>query len=91
MSRREVRVPKWGLTVETITIVEWKVEVGDSVSAGDALADVDTDKASSTIEAPAAGRIVELVAPAGKDCEVGEVIAILESEAEDGKSAGDGA
>lgn len=78
--RRDVRIPKWGLTVETITIREWKVQVGDVVTEGQELCDVDTDKASSAIEAPASGTIVEIVAPVDKECEVAEVIAVIETD-----------
>lgn len=78
--RREVRIPKWGLTVETITIREWHSQVGDIVTQGEPLCDVDTDKASSVIEAPVSGTLVEIIAAVDKECEVAEVIAVIETE-----------
>ncbi len=79
--RREVKVPKWGLTIENMRIVSWLKEVGDDVEKGDPLCEVETDKAESEIEAPEAGRVVELVAAVGDECTVGDVVAILETEA----------
>jgi pyruvate/2-oxoglutarate dehydrogenase complex dihydrolipoamide acyltransferase (E2) component len=79
--RREVRVPKWGLTIEHVRIASWLKEVGDEVQKGDPLCEVETDKAESEIEAPEAGRVVELVASVDDECAVGDVVAILETEA----------
>jgi pyruvate dehydrogenase E2 component (dihydrolipoamide acetyltransferase) len=45
---------------------------------GDALCEVETDKANSQIEAPATGVLVELVGEVGRDYAVGDIIAVLE-------------
>ena len=42
----EVTMPRLSDTMESGTIVEWKVAVGDKVSSGDVVADVETDKAT---------------------------------------------
>ena len=76
---REVKVPKWGLTIETMTILTWLKEVGDDVEKGEAICEVETDKAESEIEAPESGRVAQLVADVGDECKVGDVIAILET------------
>ena len=75
---REVRVPKWGISIEQITVTEWLVAVGDTVAEGHALCEVETDKANSEIEAPAAGTVVELCVESGTECAVGDVIALLD-------------
>lgn len=77
--RREVRVPKWGLTIETMTVLAWLKEVGDEVEKGDPICEVETDKADAEIEAPEAGRIVELTVSIGDECKVGDVVAVLET------------
>jgi pyruvate/2-oxoglutarate dehydrogenase complex dihydrolipoamide acyltransferase (E2) component len=76
---REVKIPKWGLTIETMTILSWLKAVGDDVEKGDPICEVETDKAESEIEAPVGGRVVQLVAGVGEECTVGQVIAILET------------
>lgn len=78
--RREVKIPKWGLTIEKMTILSWLVKVGDEVDKGDALCEVDTDKAQTDLESPAAGRVVELSVQEGDECTVGQTIAVLETE-----------
>lgn len=75
---QDVRVPKWGLTIEQITVDRWLVAVGDHVQAGQALCEVLTDKASSEVEAPATGRVLELFVPPGTDCAVGDLLARIE-------------
>lgn len=77
---RDVRVPKWGLSITHVTIVTWLVSVGTTVLAGDPLCEVETDKANSEIESPASGVVSELCAPAGSECAVGDVIARLEAD-----------
>ncbi len=78
--RREVKIPKWGLTIEKMTILSWLVKVGDEVKKGDALCEVDTDKAQTDLESPADGRVVELSVQEGDECTVGQTIAVLETE-----------
>ena len=50
-----VVMPKQGQSVESCIIVEWKKQVGDAVSEGDVLCDVETDKATLEVEATATG------------------------------------
>jgi pyruvate/2-oxoglutarate dehydrogenase complex dihydrolipoamide acyltransferase (E2) component len=78
MKSVEVRIPKWGLSIESMEIVEWLKGVGDSVTEGEAICEVATDKANSDIEAPATGTLTEVIAQPGTQCAVGDVIAMLE-------------
>jgi pyruvate/2-oxoglutarate dehydrogenase complex dihydrolipoamide acyltransferase (E2) component len=77
---REVKIPKWGLTIEKMTILEWLKGVGDQVDQGDALCEVETDKANSEIESPVAGTLVELRGEVGTEYLVGEVIAVIDTD-----------
>ena len=77
---REVKVPKWGLTIEKMTILEWLKDVGDRVDRGDPLCQVETDKANSEIESPAGGTLAELRGEVGSEYRVGEVIAVIDTE-----------
>jgi len=69
-------MPKLGLTMAEGLIAEWKVKAGDSVSAGQVLFVVETDKISNEIEAPADGTILSLLAGEGDTVAVGVAVAI---------------
>ena len=75
---QDVRVPKWGLTIDNMTVDRWLVAVGDRVDAGQPMCEVLTDKATSEVEAPEAGVVVELCVPPGTDCAVGDLLARIE-------------
>jgi pyruvate/2-oxoglutarate dehydrogenase complex dihydrolipoamide acyltransferase (E2) component len=77
---REVKIPKWGLTIEKMTILEWLKGIGDQVDQGEALCEVETDKANSEIESPVAGTLVELRGEVGSEYLVGEVIAVIDTD-----------
>jgi pyruvate/2-oxoglutarate dehydrogenase complex dihydrolipoamide acyltransferase (E2) component len=77
---REVKIPKWGLTIEKMTILEWLKGIGDQVDQGEPLCEVETDKANSEIEAPVAGTLIELRGEVGTEYLVGEVIAVIDTD-----------
>lgn len=69
-----------GFDMETGVIGNWLKQVGDEVERGEAIVEVETDKATIEMEASQSGRLVEIVAEAGAEVPVGEVIAYLEVE-----------
>ena len=79
----EVLMPRQGQSVESCIIIEWKVNEGDTVSRGDVLCDVETDKATFEVEAPAAGSVLGIFYPADADVEVLKVIAAIGEPGED--------
>jgi pyruvate dehydrogenase E2 component (dihydrolipoyllysine-residue acetyltransferase) len=72
-----VTMPKWGLSMQVGKITGWIVAEGDEVSAGDDLADIETDKIAGTLEAADAGTVRRIVARAGEDVPVSGTIALL--------------
>jgi pyruvate dehydrogenase E2 component (dihydrolipoamide acetyltransferase) len=71
--------PKVSLETDAGTISRWLKEDGATVSQGEALFEIDNDKAAVEVEAPASG-IISYVRNAGEDVQVGEVVAhILQS------------
>jgi len=74
----ELKMPKLSDTMLEGTLLKWHNKVGDKISAGDVIADVETDKATMEMEAFDDGVIHELVIPEGGVVKVGECIAILE-------------
>ena len=80
----EVTMPRLSDTMEAGTIIKWNVGVGDEVTAGDVLADIETDKATMEMQAFDDGVIAGLLVDEGLQVPVGTTIAVL---AEDGESA----
>jgi pyruvate/2-oxoglutarate dehydrogenase complex dihydrolipoamide acyltransferase (E2) component len=72
---RDVIMPALGMAQKTGLIVRWLKQPGDAVKAGDALMEVETDKAVMEVEAGVDGVLTDVTAAAGEEIPVGEVIA----------------
>jgi len=79
----EVLLPRQGQSVESCIIIEWKVNEGDTVTEGQALCEVETDKATFEVEATASGTVLGIFYPADSDVEVLKVIAAIGEAGED--------
>src|SRR5579862_9859910 len=79
----EVRMAKLSPTMETGTINRWLVKEGDSVSSGDTLAEVETDKASMPLETFEDGKILKILSGEGKTVKVDELVAVIGKDGED--------
>lgn len=75
----DIVVPKWGLTAEEAVLVAWIREVGDEVTEGDGVADMETDKADAELVSPATGVLREITVLAGSTVTPGEVIGRIEA------------
>lgn len=73
----EIKMPMLSPTMTAGVIANWLVEVGDNVTAGDIIVEVETDKVTIEVEATADGVISELCANAGDEVPVDEVIVKL--------------
>ncbi len=71
----DLTMPQMGVSVAEGTIVEWRVEVGDRVSADQTVCDISTDKIDTEVPSPAAGVITEILVPVGETVPVGTVLA----------------
>ena len=84
---KDVIMPALGMAQETGTLIQWLKAAGDSVTKGEPLMEVETDKATVEIEAPASGVLTNITAQAGDVIPVGQRIALIlaldESEASD--------
>src|SRR5690606_26332099 len=80
----EIKMPALSPTMEEGTLAKWLVKEGDKVSAGDLMAEIETDKATMEFEAVDEGTIAKIVVPEGAEgVQVGAVIAVLAEEGED--------
>ena len=77
MSVVEVKLPKWGLTMEEGTVSEWLVSVGEIVKTGQVLANVETEKVTTALESPVAGVVQSIEVPEGEDVAVGTVLCVI--------------
>lgn len=78
----DVLMPQLGETVAEGTVAEWRKAEGDPVEANEIILDVETDKVSMEIPAPAAGTLSKLLVEAGQTVEVGTVLAVIAVEGE---------
>jgi pyruvate dehydrogenase E2 component (dihydrolipoamide acetyltransferase) len=74
---KEIRLPKFGDTMEEGTIAACLVNLGDRVKSGDVLFDVETDKATLEIESPADGYVKRIMVTVGRSYRVGTPLLIL--------------
>ncbi len=77
MSLTKVILPKLGLTMDEGTIVAWHKKEGDRVTAGEAIFEVETDKVTMEVEAPATGYLRKIVVGDGETVPVATVIAFM--------------
>ncbi|MBK9676601.1 MAG: 2-oxoglutarate dehydrogenase complex dihydrolipoyllysine-residue succinyltransferase [Betaproteobacteria bacterium] len=81
MMRVEVKVPQLPESVAEATLVSWHKQPGEAVGRDENLIDVETDKVVLELPAPAAGVLVEIVAPNGATVHSLDVIAVIDTEA----------
>ncbi|PHP67872.1 pyruvate dehydrogenase complex dihydrolipoamide acetyltransferase [Zhengella mangrovi] len=80
----EITMPALSPTMEEGNLAKWLVKEGDSISAGDVIAEIETDKATMEVEAVDEGTIAKILVPEGSEgVKVNAVIAILAEEGED--------
>ena len=72
-----VTIPKWGIEMTHGTIVAWHKAVGDSVSAGEEIVDIETDKIVNSFEARTSGTLVRILASEGEELAVGCLIGVI--------------
>ena len=84
----ELKMPALSPTMEEGTLAKWLVKEGDEISAGDILAEIETDKATMEFEAVDEGTLASIEVEEGTDgVKVGTVIAMLAMEGEDVEEA----
>jgi pyruvate dehydrogenase E2 component (dihydrolipoamide acetyltransferase)/2-oxoglutarate dehydrogenase E2 component (dihydrolipoamide succinyltransferase) len=85
----DVTMPQLGMAQDAGKIVSWLKAPGDAVAKGDALFEVETDKATMEVEAQASGYLTGVSAGEGEDVAVGSVIARISDNADDDGPAAD--
>ena len=81
----EMKVPSPGESITEVEIAQWLVSNGDFVEKDQAIAEVDSDKATLDLPAEASG-IITLKAEEGDSVEVGQVVCLIDTEATGGEN-----
>ena len=79
----QLNMPQMGYDMEEGTVIRWLVEEGADVAIGDAVAEIETDKAAVDFESPVAGVLLKVLVAEGTTVPVGETIAIVGDAGED--------
>ncbi len=77
----EINVPTLGESVTSATVGRWMKHEGEAVAADEPLVELETDKVTVEVTAPAAGVLSAIVAPEGSEVPVGALLATLEAGA----------
>jgi 2-oxoglutarate dehydrogenase E1 component len=83
----DVVTPAAGESVTEGTILEWRVQVGDSIAHDETIVEISTDKVDVELPSPASGTVTELLVSEGDTVTVGQVIARLRAGAARGQAA----
>jgi pyruvate dehydrogenase E2 component (dihydrolipoamide acetyltransferase) len=75
-----VTMPKWGLTMEEGTVLEWLIDEGELLAPGDDLVEIETSKIVNVVEVPDIGILRRIIAVAGDTLPVGALLAVITAE-----------
>ncbi len=76
-----LRMPKWGLSMQEGTVVDWLKAEGDAVAEGEELFEVETSKITNVGESPASGTLRRIVAGSGETLPIGALMGVLAESA----------
>jgi pyruvate dehydrogenase E2 component (dihydrolipoamide acetyltransferase) len=77
-----VTMPKWGLTMKQGKLSKWFKKEGDPVQKGEPLFEVETEKITNKVEAPASGAVFQIVVKEGSVVPVGTILAVIAAPGE---------
>ena len=80
MAQYELLLPKMGESVAEATVIKWVKQIGDSIDLDDTILEIATDKVDSEVPSPVAGKLVKQLFSENDVAQVGEVIAIIETD-----------
>ena len=72
-----LKMPDLSTTGSPIKVIRWLVEVGDFVERGQAVVEVETDKATMEVEALGFGTLLQQLVPVGGEASAGDVLAVI--------------
>ncbi len=88
MAQLELILPKMGESVAEATITTWLKNEGDFIEAEESVVEVATDKVDSEVPSPVSGKLIKIISKVNDVAQVGEAIAIIETEGTDASASG---
>lgn len=76
-----LKLPRLSMNMQEGTVVGWRLVPGAAFKAGDVLYEVETEKVTSEVTAPCDGTLLEILAEAGSELEVGDPVCRIEQAA----------
>lgn len=76
-----LKMPRVSMNMEEGTVAAWRKQPGDSFATGEILYDIETEKATSEVEAPCDGVMLEHLAAEGDEVAVGDPVCRIETAA----------
>jgi len=76
----EIKLPQWNMGMAVGTITKWLKQAGDHVVEDEAIAEVESEKATNELLAPKSGTITEILVSEGDTISVSGVLAIMEAD-----------
>ncbi|NVM03840.1 MAG: 2-oxo acid dehydrogenase subunit E2 [Candidatus Helarchaeota archaeon] len=83
MTLTKMIMPKLGMTMEEGTIIQWLKKEGDTVEKGEKILEIETDKVTIEVEAPATGILRKIIATENQIVPIGGIIAIIADAGEE--------
>jgi 2-oxoglutarate dehydrogenase E2 component (dihydrolipoamide succinyltransferase) len=83
----EIKVPELAESISEGTVLQWLINVGDTVTKGEALVELETDKVNIEVSADFSGILTKVLKEPGDTVEIGEIIAVLEDPVQGGSSS----
>lgn len=77
MSTTLIKVPVLGESVTEAIVSRWYKKIGDPIREGDVILELETDKITLEVNAPASGKLEQIYAPEGKTVAIGETLASI--------------
>lgn len=90
MAKYELVMPKMGESIIEATILNWVKKEGDTVDVDDTIVEIATDKVDSEVPSPVSGKIEKILFQPDDTVEVGQTIAIIQTEDEAGQASSAG-
>ena len=75
-----LKLARISMNMEEATIVKWHKLPGESFASGEALYEIETEKAAQEIEAPGNGTLIEIRVAEGEDAEVEQCVCVVEMQ-----------
>lgn len=73
----EIKLPQWGMSMSEGTVTQWHVDVGDEVTAGDTLVEIEAAKVTDVVTAPEDGTVQEILVGVDETVEVNTILCLI--------------